>query len=141
MTIPIIACLGSFVFAEFYRKTRRPSPFSRMRSSVTGLRLSIPFCAVSTAGVLLLYGVSAGLPPYGVRRGKGRSNLTLHGCLHSKHRCAYGGLTQSIVPAGTPLREGWCLSCPKTLECFSFRVTTGCAKFLCPVERRFSVPA
>ena len=38
------------------------------------------FCAVSTAGVMLLYGVSAGLPPDGVRKGRGRSNLIWRGC-------------------------------------------------------------
>jgi hypothetical protein len=49
-------------------------------ASVTGPPPSIPFFAVSTAGVMLLYGVSAGLPPDGVREGRGRSNLIWRGC-------------------------------------------------------------
>ena len=44
-------------------------------ASVTGPLQSIPFLRLSTAGVMLLSGVSAGLPPDGVRRGRGRSNL------------------------------------------------------------------
>ena len=91
---------------------------------------------------LLLYGLSAGLPPDGVRRGKGRSNLKRAGSpgFSPSSSCIFHDLTQSIVPAGTPLREGRCLSCPKTVECFSF-CAAGCEQFLCPAERRFSVLA
>src|SRR5271166_3374846 len=65
------------------------------------------FCAVSIAGGMLLYGVGARPPPYGVRRGKGRSNLRDAGWpgFSPSPSCKHCGLTQSIVPAGTPLRN------------------------------------
>ncbi|HEX8712247.1 MAG TPA: transposase [Terracidiphilus sp.] len=99
----------------------------RISASITGPWKSIPFLRRSTAGSMLLYGVGAGPPPDGVRRGKGRSNLRYAGLpgFSPSSSCRHCGLTQSIVPAGTPLREGRCLSCPKTVECFSFCAAAG----------------
>ena len=53
-----------------------------MLASVTGPWKSIPFFALrrNPCRVMLLYGVSAGLPPDGVRKGKGRSHLIGRGC-------------------------------------------------------------
>ena len=46
--------------------SRNAMRFAYWRPSVTGLDLSIPFCVVPLAGVLLLYGVGARPPPDGV---------------------------------------------------------------------------
>jgi hypothetical protein len=114
----------------------------RMPASVTGPWKSTLFLRRIHCRGMLLYGVGARPPPYGVRRGKGRSNLRDAGWpgFSPSPSCKHCGLTQSIVPAGTPLREGRCLSCPKTVKCFSF-CAAGCEQFLCPAERRFSVMA
>jgi hypothetical protein len=52
-----------------------------------------------------------------------------------------GALKSWAAKLRDELREGWCLSCPKSAECFSFRGVAAWEQFLCSAERRFSIPA
>ncbi len=94
-------------------RPRRPTGHSlakpAMFASVTGPWESTLFLRhIHCRGHASVHGVGARPPPYGVRRGKGRSNLRDAGWpgFSPSPSCKHCGLTHSIVPAGTPLREG-----------------------------------
>jgi len=78
------------------------------------------FCAIPLPGSCFCTGSALGRRLM-VSEKEGAGQSYWRGCFAvASTACGRCGLTQSIVPAGTPLPEGWCLSCPKTLDCFSF---------------------
>ena len=96
----------------------------RMPASVTGPWKSIPFlrCAVSTAGACFCPGSALGCRLMVFEEERAGPILDARGCpgFSPSTSCRHCGLTQSIVPAGTPLREGWCYPARKSWSASPF---------------------
>ena len=81
-----------------------------------------PFLRFVTAGSCFCTGSALGCRLMVFEEERAGPILDARGCpgFSPGASCRHCGLTQSIVPAGTPLREGWCYPARKPLSASSF---------------------